>query len=139
MGASAGQIAKLRRMVDESDETTYSDGELAEYIEERPSMDERGEMPYEWDSLTIPPSKVENEYWLPTYDLAAAAADVWAEKAAVLAQDYDTSADGASLSRSQAYEQAMKQARYWAARRKPSTISLYPSPRAVPLNDFVGN
>ena len=33
----------------------------------------------------------------------------------------------------------MKQARYWAARRKPSTISLYPSPRAVLLNDFVGN
>lgn len=139
MGASAGQIARLRRMVDEADETTYTDEQLAEYIEDCPSMDERGEMPYEWDSSTIPPSKTDNEYWLPTYDLSAAAANVWAEKAAVLAQDYDTNADGASLARSQAYEQAMKQSRYWSARRKPSTIALYPAPRPVPSNEWVAN
>jgi hypothetical protein len=136
VGATAGQIARLRRMVDEADETTYTDETLAEYIEERPSMDERGELPFEWDTSTEPPTQDENESWIETYDLAAAAADVWAEKAAVLAQDYDTNADGASLSRSQAYEQAMKQSRYWSSRRKPSTIALYPSPRPVPSEDL---
>jgi hypothetical protein len=136
VGATAGQIARLRRMVDESDETTYTDEALAEYIEERPSMDERGEMPYEWDTTTEPPTQDDNDNWIETYDLAAAAADVWGEKAAVLAQDYDTNADGASLARSQVYEQAMKQARYWGSRRKPSTIALYPSPRPVPSEDL---
>lgn len=139
MAATAGQIARMRRMVDESDETTYTDEDLAEYIEDRPCIDERGEMPYDWVTSTEPPTKDVNESWIETYDLAAAAADVWAEKAAVLAQDYDTNADGASLARSQAYEQAMKQSRYWGARRKPRSITLYPSPRPVPGDGVESN
>lgn len=135
MGATAAQIARLRRMVAEPTEDTYDDDALADYIESHPCMDERGEMPYSWDMTTTPPSQDANEEWNPTYDLAAAAAEVWEEKAAVLAEDFDTNADGANLSRSQAYEQAMKQARWWWSRRKPSTITLYPAPRPVPLSE----
>lgn len=139
MAATAAMIGRLRRMVDEATTATYSDSDLAEYIEARPCIDERGELPYEYDTTTEPPTKDENENWIATYDLAAAAADIWAEKAAVLAQDYDTNADGAALSRSQAYEQAMKQSRYWQSRRKPGTITLFPVPRPVPLDDVVGD
>lgn len=139
MTATAAQIAQLRRMVDESTTDTYADADIQTYIEARPSMDERGEFPYSWDTSTEPPTQDANESWIATYDLAAAAADIWAEKAAILAADFDTNADGASLSRSQAYEQAMKQARYWGSRRKPSTITLYPAPRPVPANDVETN
>jgi hypothetical protein len=131
MAATAAQIAQLRRMVDEPTTATYSDAALTAYIEAHYLMDERGQEAYYWDELTVPPTKVLNLSWVPTYDLASAAVDVWAEKAAILAADFDTSADGASLSRSQAYEQAMKQARYWSSRRKATTITIYPAPRPV--------
>jgi hypothetical protein len=134
VSATAEQIARLRRMVNEPTITTYTDAILAASIERYPCMDERGQMPYSWTSAT-PPVRDPNESWMETYDLAAAAAEIWSEKAGVLAQDFDTSADGASLSRSQAYEQAMKQSRYYGSRRRASTITLYPSPRMV--NDTV--
>jgi hypothetical protein len=135
MGATASQIAELRRMVNEPLTTTYSDGVLAEYIERYPCIDVRGELPLlyaendELISLTTPPTATINPIWIPTYDLAAAASNLWAEKAGVLSADYDLNADGASLSRSQAYEQAMKQSRYWGSRRRASTITLRPAPK----------
>ncbi len=67
-----------------------------------------------------------NPDWTATYDLHAAAADIWEEKAAILSADYDFTADGATLARSQAYEQAMKQARYHRSRRSPKTITQIP-------------
>lgn len=131
MTATAAQIAQVRRMVNEPTVEAYSDAQIQAYIEAYPCMDERGQEPYEWDTTTEPPTQDPNEAWIPTYDLAAAAADIWAEKAAVLSQDFDTSADGASLSRSQAYQQAMGQSRYWQSRRRAKTVTLYPAPRAT--------
>lgn len=128
MAATAEQIAQLRRMVDEPGEETYNDALLASYIERYPCLDERGEVPYTWDTSTSPPTQVANDGWIPTYDLAAAAADIWAEKAAGLAQDYKFSADGGTYERQQAYEQAMAQSRYWRARRRASTARLVMSP-----------
>ena len=138
MAATAAQIARLRRMVNEPTSTTYSDTTLAEYIETSPLLDERGQEPFTWDTTTEPPTKEANDTWFPTYDLAAAAADVWQEKAAAPAEDFDTDADGADLKRSQAYEQAMKQARYYRSRRAVRTIMLYPSPRPD-ASDLVTN
>ena len=129
MTVTAAQIAQLRRMVDEAETTTYDDDLLEDYIEAHPTLDERGEVPYTWDTSTQPPTKDDNAGWIPTYDLNATAADIWTEKAAVLAQDYDFRADGGDYTRSQAYEQAMKQARFWQARRKPGTIRLVMSPK----------
>lgn len=139
MAATAGQVARLRRMVNEPDDTTYDDDAITEYIEAYPLIDERGEQPYTWDTSTDPPTEDENEDWIPTYDLNAAAADVWEEKAAVPAADYDFSADGGRYSRSQVYEQAMKQARYYRARRSGRTMTLRPEPSQVEDVVWIGN
>ena len=84
MTASAAQIAQLRRMVAEPATTTYSDAALQGYIEAYPLLDQRGEPPYTYDYAT-PPAQVANPEWIATYDLHAAAADVWEEKAATTA------------------------------------------------------
>ena len=130
MAATAAQIAQLRRMVNELDDTTYDDDAITAFIEAYPLMDERGEVPYTWDNSTQPPTQDENDDWVDTYDLNAAAADVWAEKAAVLAGDFDFRADGGQFSRAQAYEHYMRQHATYRSRRSPSTITLtmYPPP-----------
>ena len=130
MAATAAQIAQLRRMVNEPDNTTYDDDAITAFIEAYPLMDERAEVPYTWDTSTEPPTQDDNDNWVATYDLNAAAADVWAEKAAVVAGDYDFRADGGQFTRSQVYGQFMRQSAYYRARRSPSTITLtmYPPP-----------
>jgi len=127
MAATAAQIAQIRRMVNEPTVADYSDALVTEYIERYPLVDARGEDPWV-ESTTVPGSLEENDDWTATYDLAAAAADIWAEKASSLAGDFDFNADGGSYSRSQAYEQFMKQSRYWRARRSIQTITLAPAP-----------
>jgi hypothetical protein len=139
MAATAAEVARLRRMVNEADDTTYDDTALEETIESYPCIDERGEEPYTWDTSTDPPTQDDNDSWIATYDLNAAAADIWEEKAAVLAQDYDFNADGGRYSRSQAYEQAMKQARYYRSRRNPRTKTLRPEPVKSEDVLWVGN
>ena len=141
MTATAVQIATVRRMVRELDDTTYDDDAIQTFIETYPVLDERGEVPYTWDTSTSPPTRDANEDWIPTYDLHAAAADVWEEKAAVVSQDFDFKADGGQFSRSQVYEQFMKSARYHRARRNPRTHTLvmYPDPGGGEDPDWVIN
>ena len=140
MAATAEQIARLRRMVAEPTTATYSDAELKAYIERYPVLDERGEAPYEWDTSTSPPTQDTNEDWIPTYDLHAAAGDVWEEKAGLLAANFDFQADGGNFSRSQAYEQAMKQARYHRSRRTPTTAKLVQWPEESETEQsWIGN
>ena len=128
MTATAAQIAQVRRMIAESDATTYSDNLIATYIEAYPLMDELGEDPYTWDETTEPPHKDTNDDWIPTYDLNAAAADIWLEKASAFSPNYDFAADGGNYSRSQAYEQAMKQYRNYNAKRVMASINLIKKP-----------
>lgn len=122
MAPTAAQVAQLRRMVAEPSTTTYSDVLLTSYISNYALMDENGEWPYTWSSAT-PPAKETNTSWVETYDLNAAAAEIWQEKAATLAALYDFKADGGDYSRSQAYEQAQKQARYYRSRRASKTMT----------------
>lgn len=129
MAATAQQIAKLRRMVNEPTTTTYDDTVIAEYIENYPLMDERGQAPYTWDSSTTPPTKTVNSNWVSTYDMQAAAADIWDEKAAAVAQDFNYSADGESFTRSQVYEQYMAKVRYHRSRRAATTATLIKWPQ----------
>lgn len=124
MAATAEQIARLRRMVAEPTETTYDDDTLVEYIERYPRLDERGQAPYTWDMSTTPPTQEENEDWVPTYDLHAAAADVWEEKAAAFAGKSDFAADGGTYHLSQQYDQMMARVRYHRARRSSGTSKL---------------
>jgi hypothetical protein len=124
---TAAQIADLRRMVAEPTTTTYSDLTLTAIIERYPHMDEQGEDPFTLSSDT-PPVHVANANWMPTYDLNAAAADVWQEKAGALAGNYDFSADGGNYSRSQGAKMALDQARYYRSRRAPTTMRLVKYP-----------
>lgn len=113
-------------MTAEPTETTYTDEIVAAYIEAYPLTDENGEPP-RVDSDTAIGISMANPDWTATYDLHAAAADIWDEKASAVAQDFDMDADGANLSRSQAYRQSMNQARYHRSRRSPKTIILVPN------------
>jgi hypothetical protein len=139
VSATAAQIARLRRMVAESTTTTYTDDDIAEAIERYPLIDERGLAPYAWDTSTTPPHQDATDGWIPTYDLNAAAADIWEEKAATIAGFYDFSADGQSFSRSQAVTQAMQQAARYRSRRSPKTITARPEPRRAVDVEWIGN
>lgn len=141
MAATAAQVAELRLMIHEPDETTYTDVALAGYIEKYPLIDERGEYPYTWDTSTTPPSQDENEDWIPTYDMHAAAGDIWEQKAAAIFDHYDFQADGGRYSRDQAYKNAMRLARHHRARRKPRTMKprMYPDPDQSETPAWIGN
>jgi len=128
MSATAAMISQVRGWANEPNDTTYDDDAISVFIERFPCVDERGEEPYTWDTSTTPPSKDDNEDWIATYDLHAAAADIWTEKAAIVAQDFDFEADGGNYSRSQAYSQYMMQSRFHQARRRPGTITLHKWP-----------
>lgn len=121
MSATDAQVARLRRMTDEPMSATYSDDDLKGYIERHPIIDACGRPP-------------EHADWDADYDLNASAAEIWGEKAAALSGDYDVTADGADLKRSQRYEQAKAQARHYAARRKAGSSRVFVSPR-IPATD----
>lgn len=139
MAATDAQILRLRRMTNEADDTTYADADLATIIESYPTTDELGEDAFTWNTATTPPTQDANTVWITTYDLHAAAAQIWEEKAAAPAQDFDFSADGGDYSRSQVYEQCMAQARYHQARRAMGTVRVVvaPSPRVPTI--WIGN
>jgi hypothetical protein len=129
MTVTAAQILQVRRMAAELTATTYSDAAITAFIEAYPVMDERGEEPYTWDTSTTPPTQDENDDWIDTYDLNAAAADIWEEKAAVWAAKYDFTADGGTYHRSQGFEQAQKMARHYRSRRQPGTRTMVMRPK----------
>lgn len=111
MAATDAMIARLRRMIAEPGVETYLSADLAEVIERYPLLDSEG---YSSD----------NADWTATYDLNAAASELWTEKAAALAAEFDFNADGASYSRSQQMAQANRMSRYYGARRAVSTVTL---------------
>jgi hypothetical protein len=126
---TAAELTRLRRMiVDTAAPQTYSDGVLTTIIERYPCVDMRGESPWV-ESTVTPGTLVLNDDWTATYDINAAAGEVWEEKAAALAANFDFSADGAGFQRSQAFTQAQQMARTYPSRRNPSTVTLRPEPR----------
>lgn len=133
MAASTAEIYQLRRMVAEPTTTRgWTDARLQAYIEAYPLPDALGRSPTRPNYDT--PTELEaNPYWTATYDLNAAAADVWDEKASSLAENYDR--DGAS--RTQAYDNAVKRAKHYRARRSPQLIELTPYPYPVRENALV--
>lgn len=134
MAATVEMVARLRRMVAEPTDATYKDEDLAQAIENHPLVDARGEAPLvEGGELIGGTAGVleENPYWEATYDLNAAAADIWEEKAAALVGDYDFRAGDNQFNRSQAHLQAMRQARHFRSRRSPGTYQLRPEPKKV--------
>lgn len=141
MSVTAAMLADLRRMVAEPDDAHgYDDATLTAILDDYPLLDERGEAPYTWDTSTTPPSQDANEDWVARYDLHAAAARIWEEKATDKAHLYDFSADGGRFNRSQMFEQAMQMARYHNARRAPKTIRAFAwPPPSGSARDWVAN
>lgn len=129
MAASVAQIMQLRRMVGEVGSTTYQDADLRTAIEHYPIMDANGEEPTEPSTTTG--LEVTNTDWTATYDLNAAAAEIWQEKGAAVADRNDFDADGGSYKLSQQYEQAMKMARHYQSRRAVKSMRLWPTPRPI--------
>lgn len=129
MSATAAMAARLRRMVDESTEATYTDEVIDEYIERYPLLDVLGQDPQEVDLTTTPPTISESSDWIPTYDLHAAAADIWEEKASAIADEFTFSADGGSFKRGEKYNQYMGKARHHLSKRSVKTIKAFVEPR----------
>jgi hypothetical protein len=113
-------------MISEATDATYTDADLATYIETYPVIDADGNAPddADWDSSSL--------------DLNAAASTIWTEKAVTLAGNFDFTADSATFNRSQAYAQYMKMARFYNARRQPGTIQVVVSPKPTVV-EWIGN
>lgn len=122
-------IVQLRRMVAEPTAATYSDLLLSEYLARWPLRDADGNEPTD-------------TAWAGRWDINQAAADVWEEKAAAAAGDYDFGADGGQYSRSQAHAQMLAMARRFRARREAGSVALVANPpmeSAVSLRARIGN
>lgn len=138
MSVSIANIADVRRMVAEPTATDYTDNDIRVTIEKYPCLDELGEEPYYYTGTV--PVREDNEYWIPTYDLNRAAAEIWDNKAALLAAKFDFSADGGNYSRSQAYTQALGMAKYYRGRGKVTTIKQIKTPEETSVSSsWIGN
>lgn len=128
MTVTAEMVATVRRLVNESGTDTYSDTDIENIIKKYPMMDELGKEPYYWTTTSTVPTKTWNTDWIPTYNLNYAAADIWDEKAAVLAGLFDFSADGGTYTRSQGYNQAVSMSKFYRGRGSIKTITLIKKP-----------
>lgn len=139
MSATDAQIAQVKRMTGTIETTTWTNELVGTYIEKYSLLDERGEVPYTWDTSTSPPTEDENDDWIPTYDLNAAAADIWGERAATVADDFTFSADGGSYSLSDVIKHYQERERYYRSRRVKRSTKLHMSPALTVSQELVGN
>jgi len=135
---TAEMIAQVRRMVGEPNSSTYDHDTVVEYIAKHPLIDERGEKPYSFETSDEPPTEDLNEDWIPTFDLHATAAEMWGEKAATYAANFDFSVDGGNFTHSQQHEHCLTQARYHSSRRSMKTVNLIRETRSIP-SEWIGN
>jgi hypothetical protein len=119
MAPSVADIARLRSMTGEVGRGTYTDAQLITFIERYPVPD-------------IDRTEPDEDGWVETYDLHGAARDVWQEKCAAISNgSFDFQADGASYSRSQRWDQFMKQTSYHESRMHTKTYF----PRKWPVEE----
>ena len=129
MTVTADMISKLRRMISEPTDINYSDDDLETYIESWAADDEFGNKALIVDYSTTPYSYIANTLWTPTYDLNAAAAEIWEEKAADIQDQFDFAADGGNYSRSQKYQQAINMASRFKSRSKSRNVLMHKYPK----------
>jgi hypothetical protein len=115
MAATQGDIDRVRLSiaVPSGQEAVFTDALLQGFIEEHPVRDSAG----------LEPAA---SAWEPTYDLNAATSDLWGLIAVNLSTLYDFSADGASFTRSQAFENARRMGRYFNSRRRATSVAITP-------------
>jgi hypothetical protein len=126
---TTAMIAQLRRMVVEPDTTTYSTSVLSTILAGYPLPDADG-----LDS--------DDALWAGAWDLNQAAADIWEEKAAAAAVNFDFAADGGDYKRSQVQAQMLKMAQTYRAKRSTGSLVMKATPKplgAVRLESWIGN
>ena len=127
---TSDMIARLRRMTAEPiTSDTYTQGDLQAVIERYPVLDANGTEPDDYG-------------WLGAWDINQAAADVWEEKASLVAVDFDFAADGGDYKRSQAHAQMLSMANRYRSMRQTGALELIAHPKplgAVRLNGWIGN
>ncbi len=122
-------INRLRRLTAELASETYTDEDLTAYLETYPLADADGYVSTD-------------TAWAGNWDINQAAADIWQEKAALLAADFDFAADGGDYKRSQAYQQTLAIARMFRSRRQSGTLTMIATPKplgATSLLEYIGN
>lgn len=146
MSATEAMIAQVRRWTHEpeGEEAAYSDEDIAAVIELYPLIDERGVQPYWWDTSVAPPEQVPTTGWINTYDLHAASAHIWEEKAAALSVEIDCQTDGQfgriTKPLTQKRDFALVQARYHNGRRSMKTTTAIAWPSRYRMgNNYIGN
>lgn len=103
MALTSGQLATVKRRANESDNGMVSDEDIQLIADESGLIvDGSGYAP-------------DHASYTTRYDLNAIAAEVWREKAGMVSGGFDFTAEGASFTRSQMYEQFMKMATYRAS------------------------
>ena len=127
---SADLIARLRRMTAEPiTSDTYAQQDMADVLARYPLPDATGLAP----TATL---------WAGAWDVNRAAADIWDEKASLVAVDFDFSADGGDYKRSQAHAQMLAMANRYRSMGATSALVLkaVPAPEAAPgLDVWLGN
>lgn len=111
MTATAAMIATVRRYVADPDQAVFDDAALADAIERYPFADADGLGP-------------QDAAWTPRYDLNAAAADLWMERAAMSAGQYDFSTIEGRFDVSQVVTHAQGMAAFYRRRIAPRWVQL---------------
>lgn len=123
-------VAHLRRLTAEQiGASSYSDADLLAAIARYPLPDAAGAAP-------------NHTAWSGAWDINQAAADIWEEKAAAVAANFDFGADGGDYKRSQMYAQMAQQARRFRAQRQTRTVVMVAEPppaSAVRTDGWIGN
>ena len=114
-------LARLRRMVAEPTEATYTDADLIALIKAFPTAQRVGQ-----NQWVVNSSRIDVVVW----DLHAAAAQIWEEKVAALIGQgaYDIDADGQTLHRDQKLQQYRTQVAYHTARRRVRSVKILVAP-----------
>ena len=114
-------LIRLRRMVAEPTEATYTDADLIAMLKELPTARNVGQNNWVANS-----SLVDVLVW----DVHAAAARIWEEKVAALIGQgaYDIDADGQTLHRDQKLQQYRTQVAYHTARRRVRSVKILVAP-----------
>lgn len=115
MTATLSDVRRLRRMIAESTSTVYTNTDLIEAIEGKPTVDINGLYPTDSD-------------WTPTYDIFLVASEIWLEKASAVSDEFDFHADGGTFQREQKHKMALEQASYFASRSKGNNLKMKQDP-----------
>jgi len=114
-------LRRLRRMVAEPTEATYTDADLIAMMKAFPTARNVGQNNWVANSSIVD---------VVVWDVHAAAARIWEEKVAALIGQgaYDIDADGQTLHRDQKLQQYRTQVAYHTARRRVRSVKILVAP-----------